>query len=235
MTDIENPEAPSCDEEDKTASAAVHLMCAPSRAQPETAITPEEIRRENRKRWKREREQELSATTQQLVTVHGAPERGGRRRRRDPLPPVRGAESLDRIGSSASEDFNVTLFRQASRSVFVHDDASARDVHTQLQAVGGALRGMAPRDELEAMTLAQLVGLHNAAMECQHRARKAETAELMQDYLNMSAKLSRAFMQGAAVFRRGRSKAKQSVTVKHVHVNKGGQAIVGPVDGGDCE
>jgi hypothetical protein len=41
-----------------------------------------------------------------------------------------------------------------------------------------ALAGIAPRDELEAMLAAQLLGAHNAAMECYRRAMiKQQTLE----------------------------------------------------------
>ncbi len=93
-----------------------------------------------------------------------------------------------------------------------------------------AMHGIAPRDETEAMLAAQMVASHQAAMECYRRAMlKEQTFEGRQASLNHAGKLSRTHAQLLEALNRYRGKGQQKVTVEHVHVHQGGQAIVGSV------
>ena len=112
-----------------------------------------------------------------------------------------------------------------------------RDADKQLSATIGALVGIAPRDELEGMMAAQLIAAHNAAMECYRRAMIGEqTFEGRRETLNQANKLSRTWATLLEALNRHRGKGQQKVTVEHVHVHAGGQAVVGVVErpgGGD--
>src|SRR5207244_12233643 len=88
-----------------------------------------------------------------------------------------------------------------------------------------------PRDELEAMIAAQLLAAHNAAMECYRRAMLFEqTFEGRRENLSQANKLSRTYAALLDALNRHRGKGQQKVTVEHVHVNAGGQAVVGMVE-----
>jgi|SRR5215475_11709014 len=90
----------------------------------------------------------------------------------------------------------------------------------------GAMLGIAPRDELEGMLAAQLLASHFAAMECYRRAMLAEqTFEGRRENLNHANKLSRTYATLLEALNRHRGKGQQKVTVEHVHVHSGGQAI----------
>jgi hypothetical protein len=84
---------------------------------------------------------------------------------------------------------------------------------------------------------AQLIAAHNAAMECYRRAMIDEqTLEGRRENLNQANKLSRTFATLLEALNRHRGKRQQKVTVEHVHVHSGGQAVVGVVGtpgGGD--
>lgn len=96
-----------------------------------------------------------------------------------------------------------------------------------------AMHGIAPRDETEAMLALQMVATHQAAMECYRRAMiKDQTFEGRQAALNQGSKLSRTHAALLETLNKHRGKGKQTVTVEHVHVNQGGQAIVGAVEHG---
>jgi hypothetical protein len=83
------------------------------------------------------------------------------------------------------------------------------------------------------MVAAQLVASHNAAMECYRRAMIAEQSfEGRKENLNQANKLSRTHSTLLEALNRHRGKGQQKVTVEHVHVHNGGQAIVGNVEGG---
>src|ERR687887_1087934 len=80
------------------------------------------------------------------------------------------------------------------------------------------------------MLAAQLIAAHNAAMECYRRAMlREQTFEGRQQSLSQANKLSRASAALIEALNRHRGKGQQKVTVEHVHVHSGGQAVVGMV------
>ena len=70
-------------------------------------------------------------------------------------------------------------------------------------------------------------------MECYRRAMIGEqTFEGRRESLSQANKLSRTYTTLLESLNRHRGKGQQRVTVEHVHVHSGGQAIVGAVEGG---
>lgn len=81
---------------------------------------------------------------------------------------------------------------------------------------------------------AQLIASHKAAMECYRRAMVGEqTFEGRREALNQANKLSGSFATLLETLNQHRGKGQQKVTVEHVHVHSGGQAIVGAVAPGE--
>ena len=138
---------------------------------------------------------------------------------------------LKHVGGSMSDDWNDVLGNQALRSIWRSSDAQYRQ--EQERAVVAAMIGIAPGDEIEGMLAAQLVACHNVSMECFRRAMIGEqTFEGRRENLNQANKLSRTYAVLLEALNRHRGKGQQKVTVEHVHVHSGGQAIVGAVTGG---
>jgi hypothetical protein len=80
------------------------------------------------------------------------------------------------------------------------------------------------------MMAALLIAAHNAAMECFRRAMVGEqTFEGRRENLSQANKLSRTYAALIEALNRHRGKGQQKVTVEHVHVHSGGQAVVGVV------
>jgi hypothetical protein len=146
--------------------------------------------------------------------------------------PAHGEGKLRRIGGSGSDDFNQILADQAFKSVWkAHSDEATKD--QQFQATLAAMMGIAPRDEVEGMLVTQMVAAHNNAMECHRRAMlDQQTFEGRKENLNQANKLSRTYTLLLDALNRHRGKGQQKVTVEHVHVHQGGQAIVGAVETG---
>lgn len=145
---------------------------------------------------------------------------------------------LKTIGGSQSDHWNNLLANQAVQALWIkNSDAENRD--KQLSATVAALIGIGPKDELEGMMAAQLIAAHNAAMECYRRAMIGEqTFEGRRENLAQANKLSRTYAALVEALNRHRGKGQQKVTVEHVHVHAGGQAVVGMVEtpgGGDRE
>jgi hypothetical protein len=154
-------------------------------------------------------------------------------------PPVK-AHKLDDtdpklkyIGGSNFDAWNGTLANQALSSSWYGNNPDAERAHKQQTAGLSFLAGVKPKDELEGMLAAQLLASHNAAMECYRRAMISEqTFEGRKENLNQANKLSRTHTTLLEALNRHRGKGQQKVTVEHVHVHEGGQAIVGNVEGG---
>ena len=138
--------------------------------------------------------------------------------------------TLKLIGGSASDDWNNTLANQTIQTLWVkHSDEQT--IHRQFKAATAALIGIGPRDELEGMLAAQMIASHSAAMECYRRAMLGEQSfEGRRENLNQANKLSRTYSTLLEALNRHRGKGQQKVTVEHVHVHQGGQAIVGHVE-----
>jgi hypothetical protein len=135
---------------------------------------------------------------------------------------------------SKSREFSDVLMNQVTHCLWF--GSSDRDTYVQ-QAIAAdvAMRGIAPKDELEGMLAAQMVATHNAAMECYRRAMIPEQPrETWQMRLNQANKLVRSFaaLTEALNRHRGKGVSEQKVTVEHVHIYDGGQAIVGAVSQG---
>ncbi len=84
------------------------------------------------------------------------------------------------------------------------------------------------------MLAGQLVAANAAAMECYRRAMIGEQSfEGRKENLNQANKLSRTYVTLLEALNRHRGKGgQQKVTVEHVHVHSGGQAVVGAVQAG---
>ena len=92
-----------------------------------------------------------------------------------------------------------------------------------------AVTGIGARDEMEGMLATQMVATHFAAINALRRFKGAETIHQQDSNGNLAVKLLRTFALQIEALQRYRGKGKQKVTVEHVHVNTGGQAIVGVV------
>jgi hypothetical protein len=143
--------------------------------------------------------------------------------------PIRRESLLRVIGGSRSSAWNTTLAQQVLPT-FWAKGLDPETCKTQLQGSLEALAVMAPKDEIEGMIAAQMIACHHAAMECYRRAMITEqTFEGRSENLSQANKLSRTHATLVEALNRHRGKGQQKVTVEHVHVHAGGQAIVGPV------
>ena len=133
------------------------------------------------------------------------------------------------LGGSNFDDFNNTLAHNVIQSLW-RGSQGEDNIDRETQAVLAALLGSKPADELEGMLLGQMIGCHNAAMECYRRAMIGEqTFEGRRENLAQANKLSRTYAALIEALDRYRGKGQQKVTVEHVHVHAGGQAVVGMV------
>ena len=91
------------------------------------------------------------------------------------------------------------------------------------------VKGIAPRDAIEAMLVAQMVSVHVMAMRCaQHLAHSGELAQ-HDSHARALGRLARTFAAQIEALSRHRSRGEPGITVQNVSVADGGNAIVGNV------
>ncbi len=89
-----------------------------------------------------------------------------------------------------------------------------------------------PRDTIEAMLATQMSAVHNATMVFARRLNHVDNIPQQDSASRAFNQLSRTFAAQMEALKRHRNGGNQNVTVKHVHVHEGGQAIVGNVSTG---
>jgi hypothetical protein len=137
---------------------------------------------------------------------------------------------LRSLGGSKSDVWNNQVVNQAVNGLWLKN-SSTEERDKQINATIAALMGTAPNDELEGMLAAQAIAAHSAAMECYRRAMLGEQSfEGRKENLNQANKLSRTYATLLEALNRHRGKGQQKVTVEHVHVHAGGQAVVGTIN-----
>ena len=129
---------------------------------------------------------------------------------------------------TADQHFAFQLMHQATQASVCGSNATADP--QVLNGILGAVAGIAPRDETEAMLALQMTATHNAVMETLSLAMcNQSSAENFDRLMNTFTKLSRTYAAQVEALSRYRGKGQQKVVVEHVHVHAGGQAIVGHV------
>jgi hypothetical protein len=91
------------------------------------------------------------------------------------------------------------------------------------------VRGIKPKDQTEAMLAAQMAVIHAATMTFARRLANVENIAQQNSAERALNKLARTFAMQMEALKRYRTGGEQKVTVQHVSVQEGGQAIVGNV------
>lgn len=126
---------------------------------------------------------------------------------------------------TTNSDFYYGLLAQLANAGSQSDDIDERGTNFLLSIVKGAK----PKDQLAAMLAAQMAATHNLAMTFARRLALAETPQERDSAERTLNKLARTFATQIETFKRYQAGCEQMVTVGHVSVSEGGQAIVGNV------
>src|SRR5262249_21625505 len=94
------------------------------------------------------------------------------------------------------------------------------------------VKGVQPRDQVEALLAAQMAAVQMATMTLARRLGNSETIPQQDSAERAFNKLARTFTAQVEALKRYRSRGDQTVRVEHVTVNEGGQAIDGNVNHG---
>jgi hypothetical protein len=94
------------------------------------------------------------------------------------------------------------------------------------------VKGIEPKDQVEAMLAAQMAAVHMSTMTFARRLAHVQNIPQQDSAERAFNKLARTFAAQVEALKRYRSGGEQTVRVEHVTVNEGGQAIVGTVTHG---
>jgi hypothetical protein len=112
-------------------------------------------------------------------------------------------------------------------------NATSQDQRPDESAINfllSVIKGAKPKDQFEAMLAAQMAAIHTATMTFARRLAHVETIQHQDSAERALNKLARTYAMQMEALKRYRTGGEQKVTVQHVSVNEGGQAIVGNVN-----
>ena len=137
--------------------------------------------------------------------------------------PDRGAILLANALGTTSAGVTEGLLNQYAKICLSVKEAAQSNLNFMVDAVAA----VGPKDEIEAMLASQMVAVHMAAMRFGQRLNQAQTLPQQESAERAFTKLTRTFAAQVEALKRYRTGGEQKVTVHHVTVNSGGQAVVG--------
>ena len=132
--------------------------------------------------------------------------------------------SIGKDSGRESKTFGKMIYNQLSNCCSYPNKNDNRFI-----SVSENMRGIEPKDQIEGMLAAQMIATHHAVMNCFRIAAKSEMIDNMNIAFNSANKLARTYAMQMEALNRYRGKGQQKITVEHVSINSGGQAIIGNV------
>ena len=130
------------------------------------------------------------------------------------------------LGTTSSDFVNASLFQIQAAARSPLGGVSELSMNAALAMIEAA----APKDEIEGALAVQMACTHTAAMAVLAKLDVAfATEQRVAAFGSAAARLMRAYATQVEVLRRLRNGGHQFVRVEHVHVNDGGQAVIGNV------
>jgi hypothetical protein len=127
--------------------------------------------------------------------------------------------------STADKDFVHGLILQLANGGWPGHEVDDELLNFMLSVI----KGGKANDQFEAMLMAQMATVHVAAMRSARELEMALQRPLAEFAERTFSKLTRTFVSQLEALKRYRAGGEQKITVQHVSVNEGGQAIVGNV------
>jgi hypothetical protein len=122
-------------------------------------------------------------------------------------------------------DFTQQLLGQLANAGSQGSEVDVQGVNFMLSII----KGIKPRDQVEAMLAAQMAAVHMATMTFARRLAHVDNIPQQDSAERAFNKLMRTFTTQMEALKRYRTGGEQKMTVQHVTVGEGGQAIVGNV------
>lgn len=143
------------------------------------------------------------------------------------------AAALQAVFEVREEDVLTEKINEISKLLWFHEFASEETKRTRILRAVELYESLKPTDGAEGMLAMQMVGTNDAALECLKRAALPNQTFAGRDMaLKHAHKLMTLYTKQLETLNKHRGKGQQKVTVEHVNVHAGGQAIVGSVEAG---
>lgn len=124
---------------------------------------------------------------------------------------------------------NYRLKQIVSLAWFGNEDCKEKATERIVDAMR-LYQSLEPQDAIEAMLCEQMVGNTLAINACFQRAGNCQHIDNSAKFLKSASQLQGQFIKQVAALDKHRGRNHQKVVVEHVHVEAGGQAIVGNVE-----
>jgi hypothetical protein len=130
------------------------------------------------------------------------------------------------LGTTSSDFVSASLVQLKAAAQFPGSGISEVGINAALAQI----EALAPQNEVEAALAVQMACTHSAVMAVLTKLDNGQgTTDRVVRLVSAAARLSRAFTMQVESYRRLRHGGDQYVRVEHVHVNEGGQALIGNV------
>jgi len=126
---------------------------------------------------------------------------------------------------TTDRDFHNAFLRQLLETSSLGGEVDEERVNFMLSVI----KGIKPRDQVEALLAAQMAAVHVSTMTFARRLAHVENIPQQDSAERAFNRLARTFASQMEALKRYRTGGEQKVTVQHVTVGEGGQAIVGNV------
>jgi hypothetical protein len=156
-----------------------------------------------------------------------------------------GALIVGIVGTEDNKDFYAQMYettgvKDISLARFIIDQAalviSAKDDYITTEDANKVLNlihEIRPQNGLESLLTTQMINTHMLANEMMYRASfPKQTPGGVDRNINRATKLMRVFNAQIDTLQKLRGKGQHKMTVEHVHVYEGGQAVVGDINQG---
>lgn len=148
-------------------------------------------------------------------------------------PPTHAIGSERNIPGITDHDVEMDKLLEITDLVKMPPSLSETEQQARILRALDLYESIEPGDSIEGMLAVQMVGTHFAIQECLRLAAVSnQTFEARDMNLKHAAKLTNIYTRQMAALDKHRGKGQQKVTVEHVHVEAGGQAVVGNIEAG---
>ena len=139
------------------------------------------------------------------------------------------ADALKSIFGSEFPQMENGLMRHCLKVLRADEASDDYPGNDEREFLLSAVAEIRPRDTFERLLSVQMAATHLAMIRSGRWLANSERVDQVQAHYNGYTKLARAYVSQMEALRKHRNGGKQTVTVQHVNVQDGGQAIVGNV------
>ena len=146
---------------------------------------------------------------------------------------VRSSKKIYEALGTDDGDVRFHRLQEISALLWLPDSLDDAQRVAKIQSALEDLAAIEPRDPLERMLSLQMIGCDEAIKDCFRRALpEGQTFEGRNAALSNAHKLMTTFAKLLDTLNKHRGKGQQKMTIEHVNVHAGGQAVVGNVEAG---